>query len=68
LRADPLSRIGGAVRTFLYRCPTTGFQVQGYSPEQTSGDADAYEVVTCTVCARVHLVNSATGKVLGDDG
>jgi hypothetical protein len=27
--------------TFLYRCPNTGFQVQGYTPEQTSDDDGA---------------------------
>jgi len=53
--------------TFLYRCPTTGFLVQGYSPEQTSGDDSSYEALTCLMCKRVHLVNPATGKVLGND-
>jgi hypothetical protein len=53
--------------TFLYRCPTTGYHVQGYSPEQTSGDASSYETVTCLMCKRVHLVNPATGEVLGQD-
>jgi hypothetical protein len=52
--------------TFLYRCPNTGFQVQGYSPEQIS-DEDRYESVTCLVCKRVHLVNPNNGKVLGAD-
>jgi len=28
---------------------------------------ETYEPVTCTVCARVHLVNPKTGKVLGAD-
>ena len=53
--------------TFLYRCPNTGFRVQGYTPEKTSGDDDAYETVTCLACQRVHLVNPATGKVMGED-
>ena len=53
---------------FLYRCPDTGFRVQGYRPdEQTSGDDDTYEVVTCLACQRVHLVNPATGRVIGED-
>jgi hypothetical protein len=51
--------------TFLYRCPNTGFRVQGYAPEQTSDD-DVYEVLTCIACKRVHLVNPATGKVMGE--
>ena len=52
--------------TFLYRCPNTGFRVQGYAPEKTSDD-DVYEVMTCTMCKRVHLVSPTTGKVLGED-
>lgn len=51
--------------TFLYRCPNTGFKVQGYSAEETS-DEDAYQSVTCIMCRQVHLVNPATGKVLGE--
>jgi hypothetical protein len=53
--------------TFLYRCPDTGFRVQGYTPEQTSDDDDAYEAVTCIACTRVHLVNPTTGKVMGEE-
>jgi hypothetical protein len=52
--------------TFLYRCPNTGLQVQGYAPERASDDDDAYEAVTCSACRRVHAVNPATGKVLGE--
>jgi ribosomal protein S27E len=52
--------------TFLYRCPNTGFRVQGYTHEQTSDD-DSYEVLTCSMCSRVHLVNPTTGKVMGED-
>jgi hypothetical protein len=52
--------------TFLYRCPITGFRVQGYTPEQTSDD-DAYEALTCIACKRVHLVNPATSGVIGED-
>jgi hypothetical protein len=51
---------------FLYRCPNTGFRVQGYTFEQTSDD-DAYESVTCVACTPVHLVKPATGKVVGDE-
>ena len=53
--------------TFLYRCPDTGFRVQGYTRGQTSDDDDAYEAVTCIACTRVHLVNPTTGKVMGEE-
>ena len=51
---------------FLYRCPNTGFRVQGYTFEQISDD-DVYESVTCAACTYVHLVSPTTGKVIGDE-
>ena len=52
--------------TFLFRCPTTRFRVQGYRAEEIADD-DAYEAVTCTACLLVHMVNPKKGKVLGQD-
>jgi hypothetical protein len=53
--------------TFLYRCPTTGYNVQGYSADDPiEKDQHAFQPVTCTVCGRVHLVNPKTGKTIGD--
>jgi hypothetical protein len=41
--------------------------VQAFVAEDpTTGGEDAFRSVTCTVCARVHLVNPRTGKVVGD--
>ena len=52
--------------SFLYRCPNTGQTVQGWSAEEVTDD-DAYELVTCLTCTRVHLINPRTGKVLGEE-
>jgi hypothetical protein len=53
---------------FLYRCPNTGRNVQGWiADDPTEGKAERFEAVTCLICARVHLVNPKTGKVLGAD-
>ena len=50
----------------IYRCPHTGLNVQGWlADDPTERDAESYEVLTCTACARVHLVNLKTGQVLG---
>jgi hypothetical protein len=52
---------------FLYRCPNTGLKVQGLvADEPTDDDAETYESITCLACARVHLVNPKTGRVLGE--
>jgi hypothetical protein len=50
---------------FLYRCPNTGLDVQGFTVEQVRDDTETFEAVTCTACSRVHLVNPKTGRVLG---
>jgi hypothetical protein len=48
----------------LYRCPNTGFRVQGYTVDETIvRDHDAYEPVSCLACKLVHLVNPKSGKV-----
>jgi hypothetical protein len=41
--------------------------VQVWLPETAPSDrADSYEAVTCPACARIHLVNITTGKMLSD--
>jgi hypothetical protein len=53
---------------FLYRCPNTGFNVQGWRADEVSPDeANSYESVTCIACQQLHLVNTATGEVLGEN-
>ena len=51
---------------FIYRCPVTGYPVQGFSAEDTSEDRHTYEPVTCLACRQIHHVNPATGAVLGE--
>jgi hypothetical protein len=53
---------------FLYRCPTTGLNVQGWFADEVGDDEETtYETATCLACTQVHLVNRATGRVLGGD-
>jgi len=55
--------------TFLYRCPTTGRNVQGWVAEEVNSDNgdNVYETLLCLACNRHHAVNPSTGKVLGAD-
>jgi hypothetical protein len=55
----------GGVPPFLFRCPNTGYRVQGFVTEEAEGD-QTYQPIDCIVCKRVHLVNSATGEVAGE--
>jgi hypothetical protein len=48
---------------FLYRCPKTGDNVQAWAADDPEDD----DHVQLTACARAHLVNPKTGKLLGSD-
>jgi hypothetical protein len=51
----------------IFRCVRIGLNVQVWLPETAPMDrTDGYEAVTCPACARIHLVNKTTGKMLGD--
>jgi hypothetical protein len=39
--------------------------VESYACIKTADGA--YEVVTCTICRGVHLIDQATGRVFGED-
>lgn len=50
---------------FLFRCPTTGLRVQGWKADEGSNsEKEDYEPVNCAICARMHFVDTKTGKTL----
>ncbi|MGO9682617.1 MAG: hypothetical protein ACLPTZ_08525 [Beijerinckiaceae bacterium] len=51
--------------TFIYRCPNTGYLVQGITSDEVSDDDEYYVATFCDLCQRLHLVNPKTGEVLG---
>lgn len=51
--------------TFIYRCPKTGFNVQGWIADQPA-ESNAVVPVTCLACSAMHLVNPFTGKSASD--
>jgi hypothetical protein len=54
--------------TFLFRCPNTGYRVQGWVADDGSEDtSETYQSVSCQACRQLHLVNPSTGKVLGGE-
>ena len=42
--------------------------VQGFSADDVAVDAHTYEPIVCTACKGTHMVNPATGVVLGASG
>jgi hypothetical protein len=59
-----LSRKQAGVRTFPFSLPKHRLSNSRFVAEDFS---DEYQTVACVACQRVHLVNPATGKVLGQD-
>jgi len=54
------------MRQTVYRCPVTREMVQQEVGEQPQcGDEQHYDTVLCRACGHSHLINRATGKVLG---
>jgi hypothetical protein len=53
---------------FVYRCPNTGLNVEGWVADNPVDRDDTYEAIPCTICTRLHLVNPKSGKVLGTKG
>jgi hypothetical protein len=49
----------------LFRCPSTGLQVQAWLADDPSGNGgETFEAVTCLACSQVHLINPKTGRIL----
>lgn len=54
--------------SFIFRCPTIGISVQGWISEDAgSSSKDEFISINCTACRQIHLVNAASGKVLGGE-
>jgi hypothetical protein len=53
---------------FIFRCPNTGFRVQGLAPDDDVSDGadDVFVGVTCLACGRLHFVNPKTGETAGE--
>jgi len=51
---------------FVFTCPSTNLNVQHCRDDKDENvPENEYEAVTCKACARLHLINRKTGKVLG---
>ena len=52
---------------YLFHCPITGSDVQGFLVEEPpNDDAKSYTAVCCLACGQMHLVNLRTGKTVGE--
>jgi hypothetical protein len=51
-------------RHILFKCPQTGMNVQ-HRLEDGPGDR-THVSVACPACTRLHLIDTSTGRLLGD--
>ena len=53
---------------FVCTCPLTKLDVPYWLDDEKDDVSETeYEAVTCKACAKVHLINRKTGKLLGQD-
>lgn len=52
--------------TFIFRCPTTGLNVQG-SIKKTGDDIPSHVGQHCLACGGMHIVSPNDGRLLSDD-
>jgi hypothetical protein len=55
-----------SVHHFIFRCPTTGLNVQG-TKMTDEADESPYTSQKCLACGGVHLVNSLSGKLMSEE-
>jgi len=55
----------GQVRTFVFRCPTTGYNVQGRYDGGT-GPLPTFVGQHCLACNGLHVVDPRTGKGMSE--
>ena len=56
------------VGPFIFRCPTTGLNVQHVFDDDGTDteDARAYVGVRCLACTGIHLVSRKNGRLISD--
>jgi hypothetical protein len=54
-------------RLIIFRCPTSGLDVQTSLPRDEEASEGRYEGLTCLSCTQLHFVNRKTGKLLGHE-
>lgn len=53
------------VRTFVFRCPTTGYNVQGRY-EESNSPLPTFVGQHCLACSGLHVVDPRTGKGMSE--
>jgi hypothetical protein len=52
-------------KPILFKCPSTGLNVQHWLADVPEDKKDCYSSVACPACAKLHFIHNSTGKLLG---
>ena len=54
---------------FPYRCPTTGYRLEGRraAPPAAASPMVTYVAEHCVACGGLHIVNPATGRLMSEE-
>lgn len=56
------------MHVFVFRCPLTGYNVQGrVDAREEDLPERSYRATDCVACRSVHLVNPRTGKLMSEE-
>jgi hypothetical protein len=67
IRLCTICDMGTLTRSVAYRCPIHREMVMHAIPEEPApGDEHRFEAVRCPLCDRIHFVNLANGKEIGE--
>ena len=68
INADGTGQGSRMVGPFIFRCPSTGLNVQHLFSHATPGNEDdrLYVGVRCLACSGMHLINRRTGRPIND--
>ena len=59
------TKVAPHMAPFLYRCPITSQTVQGWVADNGNLKDEA-QAIRCIACSRLHLINTKTGRVIGE--
>jgi len=54
-------------RPILFKCPSTGMNVQHWLADVPEDAKDRHSPVVCPACTKMHFIHNSTGKLLGDN-
>jgi hypothetical protein len=51
---------------FIFKCPSTGLNVQEWVDDEDGVSDNEFQGLICPACTRLHFLNRKTGRLLGE--